>query len=117
MNTKHTPGPWQVCNEHMVFSALGADSGDGARADDNDGWCICICQGDEVPMTSWGGTNVPLGWGPTRANARLIASAPELLAACAGLLDALRTSGVSNGAIRFAEDQARAAIAKAEGRA
>lgn len=114
----HTPGPWQVCNDHMVFSALGADSGDGAKAESNDGWCICICQGDEVPMTSWGGTNVPLGWGPTRANARLIAAAPELLAALKDVVgwvpgsSAFFTDGSS-----AAVERARAAIAKAEGRA
>lgn len=103
MNTKHTPGPWDVeiderIDERGLYYVAGYNihsREDGAVVGIEG---ICCGPRDE-------------------ANARLIAAAPELLAACAGLLDALRTSGVSNGAIRFAEDQARAAIAKAEGRA
>lgn len=45
--------------------------------------------------------------------ARLISAAPDLLGACKTFLQAMSTSGASNGAIRSAEDSARAAIAKA----
>lgn len=108
MNTKHTPGPWE------------------ARCIESQEWAIDAPNGDPtIGYSSWTALASVYGSNDFRregeavaeANARLIAAAPELLAACAGLLDALRTSGVSNGAIRFAEDQARAAIAKAEGRA
>ena len=105
----HTPGPWRAIDGYRVYSALGADSGDGAEADSNDGWCICICSGDEVPQTSWGGTEVPLGWGPVKANARLIAAAPELLEALQVMLDAAQHD------ITTECDIARAAIAKAIG--
>lgn len=51
----------------------------------------------------------------THPDMRLIAAAPELLEACSFFLEAMRSSGVSNGMIRRAEERARAAIAKAKG--
>ncbi len=106
----HTPGPWQAVDGYKVYSSLGADSGDGAKANSDDGWCICICKGDEVPMTGWGGTQIPLGWSPVLANARLIAAAPELLEALQDLMDTGFTGGPQG-------KRARAAIAKATGEA
>lgn len=111
----HTPGPWREIDGYRVYSALGADSGDGAEADSNDAWCICICKGDEVPMTGWGGTQVPLGWGPTTANAKLIAAAPDLLESCKAL-DRLVVMVDCLQEFHPVVQKARAAIAKAEGR-
>ncbi|MBJ2203978.1 hypothetical protein [Pseudomonas carnis] len=73
---KHTPGPWEVLNSTAVFSALGADSGDGTAADHNDGWNICDCS---VGVTCVGGDYVELGFAVQKANAKLIAQAPDLL--------------------------------------
>lgn len=75
---KHTPGPWEVINSTGVFSALGADSGDGMKADHNDGWQICDCS---VGATAVEGDYVELGFAVQKANAKLIAAAPEMLEA------------------------------------
>lgn len=74
---KHTPGPWEVLNETEVFTGLGADSGDGVKALPSDGWMIADC-GDCVTFTEIGPAE--LGRDLRRANAKLIAAAPMLLA-------------------------------------
>ena len=53
---------------------------------------------------------------PMDANARLISAAPDLLEALEAVMDSHKTSNMSNGAIREAEEMARAAIAKAYGK-
>ncbi|MGY3014709.1 hypothetical protein ACVWZ5_000214 [Pseudomonas sp. TE6283] len=73
---KHTPGPWEVLNETEVFTGLGADSGDGVKALPSDGWMIADC-GDAMTFTEVG--LVELSMDLRRANARLIAQAPNLL--------------------------------------
>lgn len=73
---KHTPGPWEVLNETKVFTGLGADSGDGVKALPSDGWMIADC-GDAMTFTEVG--LVELSIDLRRANARLIAQAPNLL--------------------------------------
>jgi hypothetical protein len=88
--TEHTPGPWKSKNT-VVFNPQG-DTPEGH-------WQLAACQGPN-------GT----------ANARLIAAAPDLLAALEGLLNEVEKAGNAN-----ADDygwptvvpQARAAIAKA----
>ncbi|MFC3950309.1 hypothetical protein [Serratia entomophila] len=75
---KGTPGPWEVMNSTDVFSQLGGDSGDGAFADETDGWQICDCA---VGLTKWAGDYTELGYDVRIANAKLIAAAPELLEA------------------------------------
>ena len=75
---KGTPGPWEVMNSTDVFSQLGADSGDGAFADETDGWQICDCA---VGLTKWARDYAELGYDVRVANAKLIAAAPELLEA------------------------------------
>lgn len=115
MNTKHTPGPWIWCPEESCFRALVDSNGSPCEREDAE---LVFSLGDEaIAADVEAGAIKWADFHPSDADARLIAAAPELLAACAGLLDALRTSGVGNGAIRFAEYQARAAIAKAQGRA
>lgn len=93
---KHTPGPWIAC-EHGDYS-------------DYDGNCIVILgEGGDIR------TAVVLGFDndENRANARLIASAPDLLALLVELID---IEGPQPGTSAWAE-KARAAIAKATGSA
>lgn len=75
-SSKHTPGPWEVLNETEVFTGLGADSGDGVKALPSDGWMIADC-GDCVTFTEIGPAE--LSRDLRRANAKLIAAAPDLL--------------------------------------
>ncbi|MGP1666054.1 MAG: hypothetical protein ACTS5I_09130, partial [Rhodanobacter sp.] len=79
----HTPGPWQVTNEVNVFTALGGARADGLCAQDNDGWQIADC-GDGVTFVR--GEEMSLPVREQAANARLIASAPELLEALVTLV-------------------------------
>lgn len=92
----HTPGPWEVDeNDLMIFSA----GGNGKRIADT-----MPHDEDDMPDDEW------------RANAVLIAAAPELLAA----LEAMLAAGSAYGC-DFTQNnpriamQARAAIAKAKG--
>ena len=83
--TQHTPGPWKT---------TGANITDANR--------------NHVATVTDGGTT------DGEANARLIAAAPELLAALKDIAETQWANGVpSSGALR----EARAAIAKAEGAA
>lgn len=95
--SKHTPGPWSYLPRHI------AESEPEVRAPA--GWLICCTAGDE--------------------DARLIAAAPDLLAALRLLVD--RNASISGDTIQLhligshgeaiaALNRARAAIAKAEGR-
>ena len=88
-----TPGPWSV----------------------TESFCNNACNRLVVKRKTWGGEVVAdLGEAPdaNRANARLIAAAPELLAA----LRVIAEDGKRNGWIpSFHWGEARAAIAKAEG--
>ena len=91
----HTPGPWTLTNSREVFSKA---------------------SGDPICVVSWGFT--PLDRQVAKADARLLAAAPELLAA----LKEIRRIAADIPAIernpRFADASrdALAAIAKAEGR-
>ena len=93
--TAHTPGPWEVGNENPM-------SGDINVLDEQSPFEVALVRGS--------------GNGQARANARLIAAAPDLLAACEA---AIRTchGEPANDAARHAKSdalyQAAAAIAKA----
>jgi len=93
MEARHTSGPWKIEVElgarHDEF-LIAKDAGDRGRG-------IAIAE-------------TRTGSGSERANARLIAAAPELLDACRGLLNAL-PSATTHPAI----SAARAAIKKATG--
>lgn len=71
-----TPGPWEVCNMTDVFSASGAARRDGLSADDNDGWAISDCSTGRSTSSAGGEYVLPLE--EQKANARLIAAAPEM---------------------------------------
>ena len=90
MTTKHTPGPWHV----------GGLQGTGRAAIvySPDGYSICDCK-------SYHGKRE---WSEMEANARLIAAAPDLLAALEYWFD-------SNADSKKLAGMARAAIAKAKG--
>jgi hypothetical protein len=89
MNAKHTPAPW--------------DYEDGLTITDKSGFHIALVNqyassfGDETH----------------KANARLIAAAPELLSACQRLLDAY--NGTSIPEVDLAIEYAEQIIAKAKG--
>jgi len=87
--SKHTPGPWERvdCAVGYAVHPVGNTMGIFGR----------VCDDDRL----------------TRGDADLIAAAPDLLAALKELLDAPIDGGMSTS---DAIDNARAAIAKAEGR-
>lgn len=87
--TKHTPGPWiyQYTQGH--------------------GFEILLPNGDKI------GDAVTRGGGESEANARLMASAPDLLAALGGLLSSRCFRNDLTPEHHVALDKARASIAKA----
>ena len=103
---RFTPGPW-TCHSGMVWK----DGPDVYPKGDKDGVPIAtMCREPN------NGT-LPV---ERDANARLIAAAPELLAALKGILDVLPRDkvhpvGYTDGKQDKANDAARAAIQKAEG--
>lgn len=100
MNTKHTPGPWFVGEQMPAPSkSIHAFIGIG------NGACH-VGLASITPLT---------GFCEAEANARLIAAAPELLEACKEVVFLIEgIAGLDDQQIQ-AINQARAAIAKAEG--
>jgi hypothetical protein len=95
MTTKHTPGPWAVSDVgEVVVCATGRT----------------LCDVYSSPTT---------GEEQADVDARLIAAAPDLLAACEMLAEAQRRADTGEregfGCYVDAVDKARAAIAKAKG--
>lgn len=77
--------------------------------------CDCYAMSDPQSLsTRNGGTSRPLPFRDAEANARLIAAAPDLLAALRAMV--CRCEPDTDGADRRMWEDARAAIAKAEGR-
>ena len=108
----YTKGPWELVNSFGIYTALGADSGDGVPADKDDGWHIANI-GDCKTLVDGVGTE--LGYSVQTANARLICAAPELLEALIAMnaqLEAEGYMGTTYGPLRLA---AETAIAKARG--
>jgi hypothetical protein len=97
MTAQHTPGPWRV----------------GPRQDIPEGQHVLIMAGQGG--SSWGVATVKLydmrDAEIQSANARLIAAAPELLAALELMLNTYNWTGITSEAQRAA----RAALAKARG--
>jgi len=106
MSAKHTPGPWQS----IIDDTGGQWSG----------WPLCITaeNEDDKPVVRTGG-QWPYEWDAATsqreavANARLIASAPDLLKQLQSVLACLEITGESVGDM----DAIRAAIARATGEA
>ncbi len=96
MNSKHTPGPWTA-----IKATYSDDRGT------NDFWHVAYTdRGKTWSMKTAGDEG--------RANAYLIAAAPDLLAACKAMIDELdRTGRVSESGVNA--KAARAAIDAAEG--
>jgi hypothetical protein len=100
MTSKHTPGPWIWQNDWLGL--YGKDGEDVLPYSDYEGMAI----------PDWYHTEEP------KANARLIASAPDLLEALIVLHQRLEQLDASGDAGRMVEDEveiARAVIAKATG--
>lgn len=93
MMTKHTPGPWWAdtgcrCENITIY---GTETGDAVDV------CDVVYRGDEIQI---------------EANARLIAAAPDLLAA----LELILTAEERGFGADYIKGCARAAIAKAKGK-
>lgn len=95
---KGTPGPWKL----MPFS-------DSLRIDSQSSIVAFGADKDNLSMV-YQGEDLTVKWEEERANAQLIAAAPELLEALKACL-----SWVNNGIARGAHVKAQAAITKALG--
>lgn len=107
MNTKHTPGPWSQSHRK---------SGNGYSTTE-----VYCAAGQTIATLAWYPVPTPTGTTTSReANARLIAAAPDLLAALQDLFGAeLEKCMAFDGHDDQMEavERARAAIAKATGEA
>lgn len=97
----HTPGPWVLIDDDFIYRLT--DSGTQNRF-----WC----QVSSVRRIHDGAA----GDDEVAANARLIAAAPDLLAALKGALAALEQPKTFPVDVDVAKKWMRAAIAKAEGK-
>lgn len=111
--SKHTPGPWNV--DPDCWGDIQADGAEIATVFDSDDFgCEYLISG-----------SITASEDEAKANARLIAAAPDLLAALSHLFDCLPvgdkgrrmfpTSTLHAADLNRALDIARAAISKAEG--
>ena len=96
--TKHTPGPWKPSTDYRL------------RSIDIVPW---NAQGESIAKIK---TGMPTGDGEAIANARLIAAAPELLAACHLAHVRLTAGNLAEQAFnKSIADRIESAISKAEG--
>ena len=98
MSAEHTPGPWQFAEAGSWKDGVRTSKEYFVRRPDDD---VAIASEILNPEDST----------PSEANARLIAAAPELLAALEVCVDELKRNGIQSESIQ----DARAAIAKAKG--
>jgi hypothetical protein len=115
----HTPGPWEMSGpdemacvrtvrEYIEMVADGSRPKKDSRGRDLPPYKVTIYQPFPIFWPPWSALS------PEQvANARLIAAAPDLLAACKAARDILRIIG---GANPLTMEQIDVAIAKAEGR-
>ena len=97
-NAKHTPGPWHVGDRNMLL---------GTYIRDENGFCVAVAN---TP------NNERARYIDEAANSRLIAAAPELLAALEAMTAAFDWQAPNaNPAINTAVEAARTAIANALG--
>jgi hypothetical protein len=100
--TSHTPGPWEIYDCESAIR-VGIEGGNGTSV------VAFGAKGDDAGV--WGGTK-----DQAKANARLIASAPELLEALKRLVDLHVATYGLDGAWDEELNNAQKAIAKAEGK-
>lgn len=103
METKYTPGPWLISDQGKPATFVYALNPHGY----NKFWTLVQGGGNSITERT---TDEEL-----EANARLIAAAPELLEACAAIVAWCDKNPPAGDAL-YCINQARAAIAKAEGR-
>ena len=96
MSTQHTPGPWAITSEKPFVTAYCAQT-----------------DRPEVVATVYSHSGTAAEW---LANARLIAAAPDLLAALYASKMALLSCMHANVLVDTAFDQVNAAIARATGK-
>lgn len=120
MKTKketHTSGPWtySVTNEGNIGSK------DKVRVEGPDGHIAIACRVKRSERNTYGNVGIPRALPEVKANARLIAAAPDLLEALKQVRIALapyaagsQEMPTSPGFMLKVEQMARAAIAKAE---
>jgi hypothetical protein len=101
MTTKHTPGPWAVLRRVDAIVDNLIVRSDGVPRIGEEGFR------DRVAEATWLDSDEE-----TEANARLIAAAPDLLAAAEAALEILDEDGIGNGPTGA---MLAAAIAKARG--
>ena len=107
-HAEHTPGPWRIAYDGPSLPIITTESPE---------WGIVALVRDG----GYGGENKPYR-DVSEPNARLIASAPDLLAALKEMTEDLEArwdmnDRSTNPGIRHCVEQAKAVIAKAEGRA
>ena len=114
MQTKHTPGPWRLTESGDAI--VSADGGTLIVETGQDYW-----KNLEAAAAGASSDIAKRHLPQVRANARLIAAAPELLEALVAILETADLSfGEGEQAAKVGNaviSQARAAIAKAEGKA
>lgn len=108
-NTKFTPGPWFVCNETDVFTGIGAQNAQVVKSSLSDGWQIADCSQGLTFVES--GEEAALSHDEDKANAALIAAAPDLYGALEKMLAI--SGGVEQGSSVY--EFAVAALTKARG--
>lgn len=114
----HTPGPWVNHGDAKVFSDLGAESGDGRRADSTNAWAVAEC--GRGALTYVDGKPTYLSDPTNEANARLIAAAPDMLEVLQALVTAVDEGSFGVFGLDTEHplmDRVRHAIAKAKGEA
>jgi len=99
MTDKHTPGPWYVAANDAL----------GRRGQEHAHHTVHADNG--VPVCRMGGNTT--AHTDTRANARLIAAAPELLAALRAIKAAIEAPGSYRDTVNAVDRITQAAIAKA----
>lgn len=103
-NKTHTPGPWRFAN---------GDRFNGGWQEPSECQYLVLAEKETIIASFWDSH----GWGDeAKANAHLIAAAPELLAACRLALKVLEQSGMITRELLDADRELRDAIAKADGK-
>ena len=113
MSAKHTPGPW-ICDGTFVYALtpyVGSEHHSSLKMRFPDGV-------NRFSLSIQGGNKESAGPSEMRANAHLIAAAPDLMEVCKRLAE-LDLNGTDDSLVRFIvlahQNSAKTAIAKATG--